>query len=210
MSGYNKALKNWVLARGIGYPRSCQECPERKEGCYKNCRFIKAYKNENDVPRYIKLPQSEYLTPTVEELEAFATKLYQSPIEIIMQEMQTQFDGEVFKATQAYGINVDKDELIKALQYDRDQYNKGFADGSRIDTTAIRAEVEYWKEQCFNACMNNGCLDKAIVDAAIARKIFEEIEKYMMDSVDVTHTAYKTIGTSTFAILKKKYTEGGK
>lgn len=44
----------------------------------------------------------------------------------------------------------------------------------------------------------------------IAREIFEEIEKYMMDSVDVTHTAYKTIGTSTFAILKKKYTEGEK
>jgi hypothetical protein len=44
----------------------------------------------------------------------------------------------------------------------------------------------------------------------VAREIFEEIEKYMMDSVDVTHTAYKTIGTSTFAILKKKYTEGQK
>ena len=46
--------------------------------------------------------------------------------------------------------------------------------------------------------------------AEVAREIFEEIEKYMMDSVDVTHTAYKTIGTSTFAILKKKYTEGEK
>ena len=43
--------------------------------------------------------------------------------------------------------------------------------------------------------------------AEVAREIFEGIEKYMMDSVDVTHTAYKTIGTSTFAILKKKYTE---
>lgn len=44
MSGYDKALEKWALARGIGYPRSCQECPERKEGCYKNCRFLKAYK----------------------------------------------------------------------------------------------------------------------------------------------------------------------
>ena len=43
--------------------------------------------------------------------------------------------------------------------------------------------------------------------AEVAREIFEEIEKYMMDSCDVTHTAYKTIGTTTFAILKKKYTE---
>lgn len=46
--------------------------------------------------------------------------------------------------------------------------------------------------------------------AEVAREIFEEIEKYMMDSVDVTHTAYKTIGTTTFAILKKKYTEANK
>ena len=39
-----------------------------------------------------------------------------------------------------------------------------------------------------------------------AREIFEEIEKYMMDFVDVTHTAYKEIGAVTFAELKKKYT----
>ena len=44
----------------------------------------------------------------------------------------------------------------------------------------------------------------------VAREIFEEIEKYMMDFVDVTHTAYKEIGTATFAELKKKYTEGEK
>lgn len=44
MSRYDKALEKWALARGIGYPRSCPKCPERKEGCYKNCRFLKAYK----------------------------------------------------------------------------------------------------------------------------------------------------------------------
>ena len=135
---------------------------------------------EKTTERYIKLPQPEYLPPSVEELEAFATKLYQSPIEIIMQEMQTQFDGEVFKATQAYGINVDKDELIKALQYDRDQYNKGFADGSRIDTTAIRAEV--------------------------AREIFEEIEEI----ADTHYGTYSVVNTKDYFDLKKKYTEGEK
>ena len=46
--------------------------------------------------------------------------------------------------------------------------------------------------------------------AEVAREIFEELEKYMMGYVDVTHTAYQTIGTSTFAILKRKYTEGEK
>ena len=46
--------------------------------------------------------------------------------------------------------------------------------------------------------------------AEVAREIFEEIERYMMDFTDVTHTAYKHIGTATFAHLKKKYTEGEK
>ena len=132
------------------------------------------------MPRYIKLPQSEYLPPTAEELEQFAEKLYQSPIEIIMQAMQTQFDGEVFKATQAYGINVDKDELIKALEYDRDQYNKGFADGSRINTTAIRAEV--------------------------AREIFGEInaikKEYASGDIDGNELYVRLY------LLEQKYTEG--
>lgn len=55
--------------------------------------------------------------------------MYQSPIEIITKQMRTQFEDNVFKAIQDYGIVVDKEELIKALQYDRDQYAKGYADG---------------------------------------------------------------------------------
>lgn len=55
--------------------------------------------------------------------------MYQSPIEIITKQMRTQFEDNVFKAIQDYGIVVDKEELIKALQYDRNQYEKGFADG---------------------------------------------------------------------------------
>lgn len=55
--------------------------------------------------------------------------MYQSPIEIITKKMRTQFEDNVFKAIQDYGIVVDKEELIKALQYDRAQYAKGYADG---------------------------------------------------------------------------------
>lgn len=58
---------------------------------------------------------------------------YKSPIEIIAEEMQIektkQLEGDIYKAIQRYGINVDKDELIKALNYDRQQYEKGFSDG---------------------------------------------------------------------------------
>ena len=61
--------------------------------------------------------------------------MYQSPIEIITRQMRTQFEDNVFKAIQDYGIAVDKDELIKALQYDREQYEKGYRDGllHRVD-----------------------------------------------------------------------------
>lgn len=55
--------------------------------------------------------------------------MYESPIEIIYGEIETQLEGEVLKATQRVGVNVNKEELLKALQYDREQYLKGYEDG---------------------------------------------------------------------------------
>ena len=53
---------------------------------------------------------------------------YQSPIEVIQTQIQSQIEGEIYKAVMRVGINVDKDELLKALQYDRGRYQKGYAD----------------------------------------------------------------------------------
>ena len=50
---------------------------------------------------------------------------YDSPIKIIQQEIATQLDGEIMKCIQKYGIDVDKEELIKALNYDREQFDTG-------------------------------------------------------------------------------------
>lgn len=58
---------------------------------------------------------------------------WESPIEVVMGQLRTSFDegleDERIRAIQEYGITVDKDELIKALQYDRNQYESGFAKG---------------------------------------------------------------------------------
>lgn len=54
---------------------------------------------------------------------------YNSPIEILYERVQHEVDNEIFRAVQGIGINVNKEELIKALAYDRDQYQKGFQDG---------------------------------------------------------------------------------
>lgn len=44
-------------------------------------------------------------------------------------EMRNQQEEDIYRAIQSYGVDVDKDELIKALNYDRDQYRQGYMDG---------------------------------------------------------------------------------
>ena len=54
------------------------------------------------------------------------------------------------EAAQHFGIFVDKEELIKALQYDRNQYVKGYSDGraSIVDELEkIKAEIEKEREE---------------------------------------------------------------
>ena len=51
-----------------------------------------------------------------------------------------------FAIEQAIGYRVDKEELIKALQYDRNQYDKGYNDGRKEvfveELQKIKAEIE--------------------------------------------------------------------
>lgn len=54
--------------------------------------------------------------------------MYQSPIEIVYGQVEMEFENNVMQAVQKYGINVNKDDLISALMYDRHQYEKGYQD----------------------------------------------------------------------------------
>lgn len=54
---------------------------------------------------------------------------YESPVKIIYGQMQTQFEDDILKGVQSYRIEVNKEELIKALRYDRGQFDKGYAVG---------------------------------------------------------------------------------
>ena len=57
---------------------------------------------------------------------------YESPIGVITSQLrissETYLGNEVIKAVQKVGVNDNKAELLKALAYDRDQYEKGYAD----------------------------------------------------------------------------------
>ena len=70
---------------------------------------------------------------------------YESPITRIYKDMGTQIvkDGEnqIFQAIQKCDVVVDKQELIKALQYDRGQYEKGYNDGLKAGYEKAKAEL---------------------------------------------------------------------
>lgn len=55
--------------------------------------------------------------------------MWDSPINVLYNDVVTKLEGGVLKAVQDVGITVDKQELIKALQYDRDSYRRGYTDG---------------------------------------------------------------------------------
>ena len=57
------------------------------------------------------------------------------PIVTVYEEAASQLtkhiENEVFSIVKRYNIDVNKDELIRALPYDRNQYRKGYDDGVR-------------------------------------------------------------------------------
>lgn len=72
--------------------------------------------------------------------------MYESPIyqleKTISMDMSEKYDNLVITAVKEVGIDVDKEELIRALQYDRDQYMKGFRDGEESTRRAIIKDIE--------------------------------------------------------------------
>lgn len=80
--------------------------------------------------------------------------MWESPINVM--EIQDSFVSEikekteemVFTEIKRIGIDVDKEELIKALQYDRGQYEKGHKDGYEfgIDECIKIIEETVWRD----------------------------------------------------------------
>lgn len=72
---------------------------------------------------------------------------YQSPISQIYKDVEYKFkedmENKIMEAVHHFGISIDKEELIKALQYDRNQYEKGYSDGR----ASIVEELEKIKDE---------------------------------------------------------------
>ena len=67
-------------------------------------------------------------------MKNLAVEGYKSPIDLyikkVAQEITTRRENEIVaQITEYTGLDIDKNELVRALAYDRDQYNKGFRAG---------------------------------------------------------------------------------
>ena len=89
-------------------------------------------------------------------------KMYKSPIEIIIDGLngmiRHKLDEECLESVYKAGIIVDKDELIKALKYDREQYEKGYKDciNERVKFLEKQLDIAI-KELCFTAKGADAC-----------------------------------------------------
>lgn len=61
--------------------------------------------------------------------------LYETAVQTIMEERENAIFAKV---QSTLGVDVDKQELIRALQYDRGQYDKGYRDGLKVATDTVR------------------------------------------------------------------------
>lgn len=69
---------------------------------------------------------------TKEDYEKYMNIGYESPIQKITSELRTEMEQKeeqcLIKTVQDVGFVVDKEELYKALKYDREQYEQGYND----------------------------------------------------------------------------------
>lgn len=74
--------------------------------------------------------------------------MYNSPIAIfsVAEEIVNQITEEknriIMESINKVGIDINKEELIRALSYDRNQYNKGYADGCEEEHKKLKEAIE--------------------------------------------------------------------
>ena len=109
--------------------------------------------------------------------------MYESPINLIMQDIERQIVQEqektIINAIEKCDVVVNKDELIKALNYDRNQYSKGYKDGVNDVLDKIRGKIE-------NHCgltKENHCRYCSYCNSLMGvREILDIIDKYKAES----------------------------
>ena len=84
--------------------------------------------------------------------------MYESPIKLITDRVMKDFvkeqDAYILQEVVRLGVDIDKEELMRALKYDREQYEAGYADGKR---DAVVHGRWYWHEGGWWQCSECAC-----------------------------------------------------
>lgn len=54
---------------------------------------------------------------------------YECPVQLIQRTVNEEIGKNIMQTVHSVGVAVNKEELIRALNYDRDSYAKGYKDG---------------------------------------------------------------------------------
>lgn len=80
--------------------------------------------------------------------------MYESPIKVVLSDIISDVvkkeNEYIVECVQKVGVNVDKDELVKALEFDRGQYEKGWHDR---DAEIVRCKDCKWRGK--HGCYRN-------------------------------------------------------
>ena len=102
---------------------------------------------------------------------------YQPPVEIGYGPTR-HIEGDIDEAVmltieQTINIKVDKDELIRAMQYDRGHYEKGYADGAASQTRHGRWSYGYNSEAGMLCHFCTACGKEAYWDTDYGQQLFK-------------------------------------
>jgi glutamate synthase domain-containing protein 1 len=130
---------------------------------------------------------------------------YEPPIQAFIGQMRIEhertLESETIKAVRAIDVSVDKEELIKALQYDRNQYEKGYINGYNAKASEVAEEIFAEIEKKISLDLDVICKEK---DELIYKGFFSHALLCEFNyKIDTLRGIAKFI-----AELKKKYTEG--
>lgn len=126
---------------------------------------------------------------------------YESPVKVFQDEIQMQMENEIMKAICRVGVTVDKEELLKALKYDRGQYEKGYRDGVNAVKWIPCSERLPDKSGYYFACIYNADVD----DYDFRKTWFAHVDDYDMEESEWRELYYYEVVTA-WQLLPEPYT----
>lgn len=107
---------------------------------YINAQKVKLPTWDATEPKLPKGAMDKYKSP-VEVLFGDYMKFPPTTIEKLVHDSRDKLEAYVMQTITTCGVKVNKQELLKALKYDRDQYAEGFADGVKAGRILERDRI---------------------------------------------------------------------